>query len=253
MPLPPDHQMVSAADAGPGAPFTSVECPSDNAKAAAADIRRVAATMLANDDFFFTQTATSLAAKVSKTGDTMTGDLVLDTGVDVAFSSARTYTRVAKGILHIDGTIWQPTGTAGAGFPYLVVQSITITPLALADHLVYAIDPHDGATITAVTARVKGGPLMGGLPANTPIVTLYRVDLTLGTVTSVGAQTDTSANIAAYQALHTVTISGLSEVVDSTKYAYLVRVQGDTGSGGTFGSEFYAPTCTFTRGKLGQE
>lgn len=49
MPLPPDHQYVTAADAGPGAPFTQVECPSDDAEAQAADIRRVCAACLANN------------------------------------------------------------------------------------------------------------------------------------------------------------------------------------------------------------
>lgn len=51
MPLPPDHQYVSAADAGPGAPFDQVECPSDDAAAAAADVRRVCAVCLANHKF----------------------------------------------------------------------------------------------------------------------------------------------------------------------------------------------------------
>jgi hypothetical protein len=50
MSLPPDHQMVTAADAGPGAPFTEIECPSDDAEVTAEDIRRVAAVCLANDD-----------------------------------------------------------------------------------------------------------------------------------------------------------------------------------------------------------
>lgn len=53
MPLPPDHQLVSAADAGPGAPFTEVECPSDDAEAAAEDIRRVCAALLANQSWWF--------------------------------------------------------------------------------------------------------------------------------------------------------------------------------------------------------
>lgn len=52
MPLPPGYQMVTAASAGPGAPFTGVQCPDDGQKAAAADIRRVAATMLANDNYY---------------------------------------------------------------------------------------------------------------------------------------------------------------------------------------------------------
>lgn len=48
MPIPPDHQMVGPAV---GAPFDEVECPDDSAKAAGADIRRVAATLLGNDAY----------------------------------------------------------------------------------------------------------------------------------------------------------------------------------------------------------
>lgn len=50
MPIPPDHQMVTAAG---GAPFSAIECPSDGAKAAAADIRRVAAACLGNHEYLF--------------------------------------------------------------------------------------------------------------------------------------------------------------------------------------------------------
>lgn len=50
MPIPPDHQMVGAAG---GAPFSAIECPSDGARAAAADIRRVAAAALGNHEYLF--------------------------------------------------------------------------------------------------------------------------------------------------------------------------------------------------------
>lgn len=50
MPIPPDHQMVGPAVGGP---FTSIECPSDGARAAANDIRRPVAALLANDKILF--------------------------------------------------------------------------------------------------------------------------------------------------------------------------------------------------------
>jgi hypothetical protein len=50
MPIPPDHVFISAADAGPGAPFTQIECPTDDAEATAEDVQRVAAAALANDE-----------------------------------------------------------------------------------------------------------------------------------------------------------------------------------------------------------
>jgi len=48
MPIPPNHQMVGPAV---GAPFRTIECPSDDADAQAADLRRIAAALLANDEW----------------------------------------------------------------------------------------------------------------------------------------------------------------------------------------------------------
>jgi hypothetical protein len=49
VPLPAGHQMVDASSVPPNTFFFQVECPDDSAEIAAADIRRVAATALAND------------------------------------------------------------------------------------------------------------------------------------------------------------------------------------------------------------
>lgn len=42
---------VSADDAGPGAPFSQILCPDDGAQVKAQDVRTVAATCLANDEY----------------------------------------------------------------------------------------------------------------------------------------------------------------------------------------------------------
>jgi hypothetical protein len=79
MPIPIDHQMVGAAAGGP---FTEIECPSDDAEVAAADIRRVAAALLANDVYLasgavvpyqFTQTNFTLPAPAIGPPNTFSG------------------------------------------------------------------------------------------------------------------------------------------------------------------------------------
>lgn len=65
MPPPPYHQMVGPAA---GAPFRSIECPSDDAPAEADDIRRVAAALLANDVFIQAETFKHYTASANAPG-----------------------------------------------------------------------------------------------------------------------------------------------------------------------------------------
>jgi hypothetical protein len=251
-----EHDMtspVTAADYIGTPPVTGIACPDDGEKVLADHIRAPVAALLANDDYLETAVTTGLALKVAKAGDTMTGDLSLSPGVDVAFTGARTYTRGVTGLLWLDATKWQPPGAAGHAFPYTAVQSVAITPLNLDDQVVYAIAPPDGAEIASVNFRAKGSSLLAGLPADLPVITLWKLDLTTGAETSVGTATDATTTLADYKLIHDVTITGLSETVDASNSAYIVRIQGDTGSGGTYGLTIVAPTYDFTRGKLGEE
>jgi hypothetical protein len=198
--------------------------------------------------------------KFDKTGGTINGavtitgpSLTLGNATTLVSASARSYTRASSGLLYADTTIWTNPGVSGEGFPYLALQSSTVSLGALADMLVYAIDPPHGATITSVTVRAKGAAAHPGLPVSLPIVGLYKADLTTGVTTLVGSQADTTLSSAAYKLLHTITIAGLSEYVDATTSAYVVRVQGDSGSGGVYGSEMYAPLYTFDRAAIGEE
>jgi ketosteroid isomerase-like protein len=47
----PGYVMITAADAGPGAPFTSIECPDDGVEASGEDLQKIAAACLATDEY----------------------------------------------------------------------------------------------------------------------------------------------------------------------------------------------------------
>jgi hypothetical protein len=102
-------------------------------------------------------------------------------------------------------------------------------------------------TITGVTAYVQGKGGHVGLPGTMPRVKLsYRAHGT-DVVTDVAQQTDTSANTTAYQAVHTIALTGVSEVVNGARM-YFAEVQSE---GGANALDFFqlhglTVTCTVT-------
>lgn len=96
--------------------------------------------------------------------------------------------------------------------------------------------PH-GVTLTAVAVYLDAAGGHGALPATMPSVSVRRCDPTQAgvDVSTLGTSTDGSANVAAYEVPHAVTVSGLTEVVDRTLYGYAVRVTGETGANSAVG------------------
>lgn len=103
----------------------------------------------------------------------------------------------------------------------------------------------DGATLTAVTVyhnRTDGGVL----PTNKVKATLWKHDVTTGSDTSIaGPTTDPATPVGTYEAYHGLSLSGLSEVIDNTKYIYYVTFEGETGSD-TQSTLFNGCTATLT-------
>lgn len=67
----------------------------------------------------------------------------------------------------------------------------------------------------------------GALPTM-PRLTLYHIDTTTGTEISVGNQVDTSANVAAYEVPHPITLSVAAQTMDSTS-AFYASIRGESG------------------------
>ena len=85
-------------------------------------------------------------------------------------------------------------------------------------------------TLTALAAILLGDPgTHAGLPGTMPTLTLFRQSGT-GAPVSVATVTDTSASVAVYEAVHLLSLTGISETLDTTSptryYAYITGEAG---------------------------
>lgn len=180
----------------------------------------------------------------------MSGTPALTGATVLGISPARSYQRARVSVLEIDGTTWDRSTPESASWPLVALQASFTTGL-VPEQIGYEVDAADGATITSVSAAVKGGGA-AHTPADPPVVRLYKINLATGVQTLLGAQIDTAGG-AAYILNHDITISALAEVVDRTTYQYVVRIQGEGVTGGILGLRVCAPRVFTTRAKVGED
>lgn len=131
------------------------------------------------------------------------------------------------------GIGWVYDNGANASEAPCVLQSSTS-----AENLKIQLPPiAPGLTITAVSVSLGSTVSHSGLPATMPQLSLYASGIAAidpGPPVSfiVGAaQVDTSANLSAYEFLHSITVSGLSHTVGSNAWFFLsLRGEGGTNS-----------------------
>ena len=90
--------------------------------------------------------------------------------------------------------------------------------------LEFPLDVPDHAILLALVPTIKPAGGHGALPADMPKIELFEVTVSTGVEASLGSQVDTSANVTAYQLLHTfptaLTITGSNTAwVGSTAYS----------------------------------
>lgn len=104
--------------------------------------------------------------------------------------------------------------------------------------------PH-GSTVSQVTFwhdRTDGG----ALPLVRVQAEVWKTDITTGTETQIGTTTtDPVATLGAYNAHHSFAVTGLTEVIDRTKYNYYAKLIGETLPNDQTTS-WYGTTVTFT-------
>lgn len=109
--------------------------------------------------------------------------------------------------------------------------------------LLIPIRPLHGAVLDTVTVRWKGAAGHGALPTM-PTIRVYKKDKD-GVETALAAATsDTAANVAAYEVVHSITTGALAHTVDRSLYSYHVKVTGETG--GNFVANAQAQGAEFT-------
>jgi hypothetical protein len=169
---------------------------------------------------------------------------------NIALSPPRSYTRTCGPAVRYDAAKWQPP-TALAAAPVTLAQAAAITPGAYAEMVEYRADVPQSSTLFSITVRVKGSAALAGLPATLPTVRVIRTDTTTGAAIVLATATDATAALADYKLDHDIVVS-VAVSVDRARYEYLVYVEGDSGSGGTFGTEVSSPRMVFIRGIIGE-
>lgn len=92
--------------------------------------------------------------------------------------------------------------------------------------LLVPLDVPVGSVITDFNGRLNGAA--GGLPGTLPTLSLVWHDVTSDTLTTIASATDPSASMAAYNAAHSVSLTGMSETVSSTR-RYYAKLTGEAG------------------------
>ncbi len=148
---------------------------------------------------------------------------------------------------------WQPQTTAGAGDGWWpndttatfggVAPSGAVQFDVSSTFLVQkTLDMPHGSVLTQLTVNLIGAgghstfPISGWTP---PSIQLYKKNTTTGVFAQIvgtpNPTIDTSASAAAYQAIHPITMTGLSETVDNSAYEYSIAVLGEQGTGAQAG------------------
>lgn len=147
-----------------------------------------------------------------------TADNFTMSGTNKVKLASRSITRVQP--FHFrtsDTTVWN-INDAGNGIQLLDSAVTLLTP----------VRPPHGVVLTGATLYIQPAA-HGALPATMPQFSVRSVSAT-GGQSILGTATDSSANVAAYNAAHTISISGLSHTVDRTTLRYFVRVVGEGGA-----------------------
>jgi hypothetical protein len=138
---------------------------------------------------------------------------------DLTMSGANRVKLAARGITRILPAAWMRTSANTIHlFPITTpVGSIFRSPIAL---------PH-GCTVTAIHARLARTGLSGIFPAQKIRVTFQRAPITTGTIGTVAQLEDPEGTIATYEGTHTIDMTGIAHVVDTTAYTYFVQLEGE--------------------------
>lgn len=184
----------------------------------------------------FTLADANNTGKVAKSGDTMTGDLTMGASAAIKLAD-RTVTRPLRTPWSFSYDATPEWLTLNTGNPAQQLTVDTNGQVALRE-----IDALTGDVITGVTVWLKFDGSHGTYPpAQFPRIRLVELD-TAGTPNYVASADDAPANQAAYEALHSIAITGQSLTVAANKQ-YRVEIRGENEQTGL---QVYDVTVTVT-------
>jgi hypothetical protein len=109
--------------------------------------------------------------------------------------------------------------------------------------------PH-GATLTAVRLVIQGGGAHIALPTPMPLIKVRSVTNGGTAASVVSPSADSSADVTAFELLHTIEVTGLSVVIDNTSKRYTLFFVAEGATDGTAGAKIFHPTYDFTMTNL---
>lgn len=150
---------------------------------------------------------------------------------------------------HTSDSIWTYS-TSIHGFQQSTVVSVGLFVVALPNLI-------RGSTMTGVTVFLDGlggtsAGTRGALPATKPAFSLYRNTPNAATVL-IGSATDAPANVAAYEANHSIALTGLTEPIGgissgaTTSSTYSIEITGESGANSAVNKlALLGIVCTFS-------
>lgn len=170
----------------------------------------------------------------STTGNITTVNSTTVNAANFLFSSSVSETRVlgftpiADGGWSFTGNIWLNTNPAFNWYARIQL-------------------PH-GVTLNSLSVRIDPAGGHVGLPAIMPQLTFKaRSAATFAAAISDIVAVDTSANVAAYQANHLITMSSINHVVDASANQYIIVFDSEGGANSLSGLEMLGITATWTK------
>ncbi len=169
----------------------------------------------------------------------------LGTGVDPAYSPARSITRIQHGFWAYTPADFHPVVYTGAE-----QRGIESDSFAGASAMYFLRIPH-GATLTAVAVQVKGPAGQSTIAATLPSISIFKV--AAGVVTTLATGSDASGTLAAYKLQHQIVL-GVSEVIDRTTYAYGIFLTDQQGANAVAGTGYGADVrVVYTTSRLDED
>jgi len=105
----------------------------------------------------------------------------------------------------------------------------------------------NGAEVREVRVRIAPVVSHGDLPAQMPVLALWYLDTTDGSVTVVKSEEDPSADVAAYEVPHDIVVADLEETALKGARRYWLVLTAEDGLGAELGASYRWATATWAR------
>ena len=236
-PVTPGNRVAITPDTISALPGTMSITPGPTMPVVSADMQTLALAMMSAD-------ALMDAKKVNRSGDTITGSLVVEGNVSapeirLTGSSIVGVQRHGKSMPALDPTSNWRVGTYGE-----------LTDSGTAGELRIPLDVPMGCTLTGVDVYVRG---FGHSAVPDVSIAVVRIVRTTGVPSTIGAVADTSADAAAFDAYHVISLTvgappllPVNTVVD-TRDRWQLLVVGESGANAKTGFEVWAWVWTFNK------